>query len=224
MAKTETPAPATSRNRGENGVRPDERLAGIAGGRNVYEAHQTLAVDSGCIHRTFVPVWAEEASKEAGGKPPATVTAKPLVCPRLVPVSVTPSQNHWSPDEAEALNKLEVPGQIELAVPCELDRQGYALVKTFELKITILEFALRSGDVTVMSGISPAVAAASGPDKLTVNVSVQTAGGDGFGFDVKAKLGRMFAPSPSQRVNTLAQDVAKTIVTKVKKKGFLKEG
>lgn len=169
---------------------------------------------------TTLPVWAEEPGKQTGDSASETGKNEIPVCPKLVPIDVVLNPKYSEADRVEVVSKYEVPKRIEYAVACELERQGYGVAKPFQLKITIKDFRLRSGGSAAMLGIM------AGVDKLGVSVDVQLADqNDPLQFDMNTSTakGGLAMPTPSQRLNSMVQKIAKDVVAMLKKKGLFKE-
>lgn len=164
--------------------------------------------------------WADESTKPVAESASETGKNEIPVCPKLIPIEAALSTEYPQADRVEVLNTYEVPRRVEYAIACELERQGYGVVKPFQLKITINKFRLRSGASAAMVGIM------AGVDLLGMNVEVMVPGeSEPWRFDVSDKTakGGWRMPAPSQRLNTMVQKNAKDIISKIKKKGYLKE-
>lgn len=167
-----------------------------------------------------LPARAEEATTPAAETASETGKNEIPACPKLVPIEAALSADYPQADRVEALNNYEVPKRVEYAIACELERQGYGVVKPFQLKITINKFRLRSGASAAMVGIM------AGVDMLGMNVEVLVQGeNEPWRFDVSSKTakGGWRMPAPSQRLNSMVQKNAKDVISKIKKKGYLKE-
>lgn len=163
---------------------------------------------------------ADEAVKPAVESASETGKNEIPVCPKLVPIEATLSADYPEADRVEVLKTYEVPKRVEYAIACELERQGYGVAKPFQLKITINKFRLRSGGSAAVAGIM------AGVDRLGMNVEVLVQGeSEPWRFDVSNKTakGGWRMPAPSQRLNLMVQKNAKDVISKIKKKGYLKE-
>ena len=167
----------------------------------------------------YWPVEAEESTNPVAESASVTGKNEIPVCPKLISIEVALSADYPQTDRIEVLNKYEIPKRVEYAIACELERQGYGVVKPFQVKITINNFRLRSGASAAMAGVM------AGVDRLGMNVEVLVQGETNpWQFEVSSittKGWRM--PAPSQRLNAMVQKNAKDVISKIKKKGYLKE-
>ena len=166
------------------------------------------------------PADAEEAANPTTESASETGKNEIPVCPKLVPIEVTLSADYPHADRAEVLKTYEVPKRVEYAIACELERQGYGVVKPFQLKVTINNFRLRSGGSAAVVGIM------AGVDRVGMNIEVFVQGeNEPWRFEVsnKTSKGGWRMPAPSQRLNAMVQKNAKDVISKIKKKGYLKE-
>jgi len=169
---------------------------------------------------THVPSWAEEQAKPDVESASETGKNEIPVCPKLVPIQVALSPDYPAADRVEVIETYEVPKRVEYAVACELERQGYGVAKPFQLKITINKFRLRSGVTAAFASLT------SGADRLGMNVEVLVQGeAEPWRFDEgdSTMKGGWNMPAPSQRLNRMVQKTAEDLISKVKKKGYLKE-
>jgi hypothetical protein len=165
------------------------------------------------------PVRAEEPATPVAENASESGKNEIPVCAKLVPISVTLSSEYPEKDREFALNKYEVPKRLEYAIACQLEREGYSTVKPFEIAITITSFRLRLGGTAAMLGIM------AGVDRLGVDVIARAPDQtELLKFDAKTKTakGGFIAPVPTQRLNLMVQDLASSVVVKIKKKGLLK--
>jgi len=168
----------------------------------------------------YWPAEAEESTNPAAQSASETGKNEIPVCQKLISIEVALSADYPQADRVEVLNKYEIPKRVEYAIACELERQGYGAVKPFQLKITINNFRLRSGASAAMAGVM------AGVDRLGMNVEVLVQGeSNPWRFDVSSitTKGGWRMPAPSQRLNAMVQKNAKDVISKIKKKGYLKE-
>lgn len=140
-------------------------------------------------------------------------------CEKRVPITVILDPGYPDKGRVDVLEKYEVPKRIEYAIACEMDRQGYVPTSEFDIKVSITSFRLRSGGSTVMFGFF------AGSDNLRIGVRVEAADQTTpWRFVAHSHTARdLTAPTPSQRLNAMVQDLARYVVTKIKKRGLLKD-
>lgn len=197
---------------------------------------------------TITPASANEAEKQPGDNASESGKNEIPICKKLVPIDVVISpefidnnraeeqkkgdESVEAGDEAgdeegsrvEALKKYEVTKRLEYAIACELERQGYAAAKPIQLKGTITNFRLHSGEAAIAAAI---VGLTAGWDKLAMKVDVLVPGDKPYQFSVSVSRstgkGGFRMPVPSQRLNYVVQKVSKDVIKKVMKEGFIKE-
>jgi hypothetical protein len=138
------------------------------------------------------------------------------ICTKLVPIESVLDPAYPAADRVEVINNYEVPIRLEHAIACDLERQKYIVAKPFQLKVTLKGFRLRSGGSVFMGG------RLAGADVVSIDVEVlQTPQDTPVKFESKFDTTGGLSSSPTKRLNSLVQKVARDVGTKLMKQGFL---
>jgi len=147
----------------------------------------------------------------------ADVSDKPTKCSILVPTTVSIHPDFRQEDRVEAIRKNDALQRIQDVVACHFEEHHYKALKPFKLGILISDLRLRSGASAFWLG------GAAGADRIGLHVKVELPTGAPYEFKTNSSTvkGGMMKPDPRQRINYMAQDLARKISKELEGEGFI---